>query len=80
LSEEIIAVVRTGRKIAAHFKYQSTKLINELQDTPAANVWQRNYFDRIIRSEKELQNIRDYIANNVLAWGIETEHSENIPL
>jgi REP element-mobilizing transposase RayT len=54
-------------------------LINEQPSSPAANVWQRNYFDRIIRSEKELQNILDYIANSVLAWAIETEHPENIP-
>jgi len=67
-------------KIAAYFKYQSTKLINELHGAPSAKVWQRNYYDRIIRNEKELQNIRDYIANNILAWAIETEHPENIPL
>jgi REP element-mobilizing transposase RayT len=66
--------------IAAFFKYQSTKLINESQGTPGAKVWQRNYYDRIIRDEKELQNIRDYIANNVLTWAFETEHPENIPL
>jgi REP element-mobilizing transposase RayT len=66
--------------IMAYFKYQSTKLINESQVTPGAKVWQRNYYDRIIRGEKELQNIRDYIANNVLTWAFETEHPENIPL
>ena len=66
-------------KIVAYFKYQSTKLINELQGTPAAKVWQRNYFDRIICGEKELQNIRDYIANNVLTWAIKTEQPESIP-
>jgi REP element-mobilizing transposase RayT len=66
--------------MTAYFKYQSTKLINESQGTPGAKVWQRNYFDRIIRGEKELQNIRDYISNNVLAWAFETEHPENIPL
>jgi putative transposase len=43
--------------IAAYFKYQSTKLINESQETPGAKVWQRNYYDRIIRDENELQNI-----------------------
>jgi REP element-mobilizing transposase RayT len=66
--------------MTAYFKYQSTKLTNESQVTPGAKVWQRNYFDRIIRGEKELQNIRDYISNNVLAWAFETEHPENIPL
>ena len=79
---EIISPLQkpTLGKIVAYFKYQSTKLINELQGTPAAKVWQRNYFDRVIRDEKELQNICDYIANNVLAWAIKTEQPENIPL
>jgi putative transposase len=66
--------------IAAYFKYRSTKLINESQGTPDAKVWQRNYYDRIIRDEKELQNIRDYIINNVLARTFETDRPENIPL
>jgi putative transposase len=64
----------------AYFKYQSTKLINGLQNTPATKVWQRNYYDRIIRSEKELQNIRDYIANNVLTWAFDKENPEDAPL
>jgi putative transposase len=66
--------------IVAYFKYQSTKLLNESQGTPDAKVWQRNYYDRIIRDEKELQNMRDYIVNNVLTWAFETEHPENITL
>jgi putative transposase len=66
--------------IVAYFKYQSTKMINESQGTPGAKMWQRNYYDRIIRDEKELQNIRDYIVNNVLAWSFEKEYPQNIPL
>ena len=30
--------------------------------------WQRNYYDRIIRTEKELENIRGYIFYNPLKW------------
>jgi REP element-mobilizing transposase RayT len=66
--------------IIAYFKYQTTKLVNEMYGTPVRKCWQRNYYDRIIRNEKELQNIRDYITNNVLAWSFESEHPENIPL
>jgi putative transposase len=66
--------------IIAYFKYQSTKAINDLEGTPGIKIWQRNYYDRIIRGEKELQNIRDYIANHVLTSSFEMEHPENIPL
>lgn len=33
--------------------------------------WQRSFHDRIIRNEKELFNIRNYIKQNPLKWGIE---------
>ena len=42
--------------------------------------WQRNFYDRIIRSDKELNNIRDYIHNNVLQWAIMRDDPDNIPL
>ena len=31
-------------------------------------VWQRNFYERIIRSEKELNVLREYIVNNFLNW------------
>jgi putative transposase len=40
------------------FKSAVTKRINELRGTPGAAVWQRNYFERIVRDERELANIR----------------------
>ena len=37
-------------------------------------LWQRNYFEHIIRNDKELNNIRDYIVNNPLKWSIDEEN------
>lgn len=31
-------------------------------------LWQRNYFERIIRNQEELDRIRDYIKNNPSRW------------
>ena len=31
-------------------------------------VWQRNYYDRIIRNEQEYEKIYEYIENNPLKW------------
>jgi REP element-mobilizing transposase RayT len=42
--------------------------------------WQRNYFEHIIRNDNELNNIRDYIHNNVLQWAINRDDPDNIPL
>ncbi len=35
--------------------------------------WQPRYYDRIIRNEKELNNVRNYIFNNLLNWRKDSE-------
>jgi REP element-mobilizing transposase RayT len=50
------------------FKTVSTKHINKVQNTPDAKVWQRNYYDRIIRNIEELTRIREYILDNPMNW------------
>ncbi|AFH50606.1 Transposase [Ignavibacterium album JCM 16511] len=42
--------------------------------------WQRSYYDRIIRNEKELYYIRQYIEQNPLRWGLEKDNPENLEL
>ena len=37
-------------------------------------IWQRNYYEHIIRNERELDCIREYIVNNPLKWALDTEH------
>jgi hypothetical protein len=61
----------------AGFKSAVTKSINTLRDTPGRPVWQRNYFERIIRNENELLQIREYIQNNPLRWGLDEENPVN---
>jgi REP element-mobilizing transposase RayT len=67
-------------QIIAYFKYQSTKLINELHNTPGIKCWKRSYYDRIIRDEKGLITIRDYIANNIVTWASDRENPEEVPI
>ena len=50
--------------VVGYFKMNTAKRINEVRDTPGFPVWQRNYHDRIIRSDEEYQGIEWYIANN----------------
>jgi putative transposase len=40
--------------------------------------WQSRYYDRVIRSEKELQNIRSYIQNNPNKWDLDKNNPEGI--
>lgn len=56
-----------GRLIGA-YKTVSTKQINAIRATPGEVVWQRNYYERIIRGETELTKIRRYIADNPEKW------------
>ncbi len=37
-------------------------------------LWQRNYYEHIIRSEDELNKIRDYISNNPARWAEDEEN------
>ena len=60
-------------RIVAYFKYQTAKQINQNRNTPGTPVWQRNYYEHIIRDEKELQAIREYIRYNPLNWDEDEE-------
>lgn len=55
-------------KIIGRFKMNTSKLINIKRGTQGNPFWQRNYYDRIIRTEKELENVRNYIKNNPVNW------------
>ena len=39
-------------------------------------LWQRNYYEHIIRSEEELNHIRQYIAENPLNWRTDEENPD----
>ncbi|MCK4560224.1 MAG: transposase, partial [Calditrichia bacterium] len=50
--------------IIGAYKSSVSKEINKLCKIPGQTVWQRNYFERIIRTENELFAMRKYIINN----------------
>jgi putative transposase len=50
------------------FKSMTTRRINALQRTPGGIVWQRNYYEHVIRNQNEWENIRLYIQVNPLHW------------
>lgn len=55
-------------EIIRAFKTFSARRINKTRTITGVLVWQRNYYEHIIRNEKELSAIREYIVNNVIAW------------
>jgi REP element-mobilizing transposase RayT len=58
------------------FKSAVTKTINEIRNTLGMPVWQRNYYEHVIRNEKEMNSVREYIGNNPLQWA----DDENNPI
>jgi len=61
--------------IVGSFKSAVTKRINKLHNTPGTPVWQRNYFEHIIRSDKVLNAICRYILNNPARWELDRYYS-----
>ena len=61
----------------AGFKSAVTKRINEQRGMPGVPVWQRNYYEHIIRNDADLRRIREYIANNPLKWELDQLHPNN---
>ncbi len=60
------------------FKSAVTQRSNALHGTPGASVWQRNYYEHVIRDEASLQGMREYIANNPLQWALDRENPVHV--
>jgi REP element-mobilizing transposase RayT len=58
----------------AGFKSAVTKRINETHKTPGQELWQSNYYERVIRDEKELHQVRQYIVDNPAKWDTDEEN------
>jgi putative transposase len=65
---------RSLSSFVAGFKSATTRRINEIRNRPGGRVWQRNYYERVIRNEKELNRIREYIAGNPAHWPSDPEN------
>jgi putative transposase len=56
------------------FKSVVTRSINELRGSPGRPVWQRNFFEHVIRNEDSLNRIRQYILDNPTRWKFDREN------
>ncbi|MCF2146535.1 transposase [Desmonostoc muscorum LEGE 12446] len=61
----------------AGFKSATTKRINLVRNTPGIKIWQRNYYDHVIRNESSLEKIREYVQVNPMLWMKDQLHPEN---
>jgi len=70
VTDSIPTIVRT-------FKAAVTRRIG--REYNAAGIWQRNYYEHIIRDEKDLQNKTDYIEANPSLWDDDDNNPHNLP-
>ncbi len=63
-------------EIIRAFKTFSARRVNELRETLGVPIWQRNYYEHIIRDEESLNRIRHYIADNPTRWEFDPENPE----
>jgi REP element-mobilizing transposase RayT len=65
---------QTLGSIVRGFKATTTARIRRALGQPNAAVWQRSYYESIIRSERHLANVRRYIATNPPRWPDDPEY------
>ena len=65
-------------EIVRGFKTFSARRVNALRGTKGQSFWQRNYHERIVRNEREMKAIRQYIADNPRNWALDNEHPDAI--
>ena len=76
INQGVINHAPTIGGIVRSFKARCTYMINQIRNTHGIPVWQRNYYEHIIRDDRELQAIREYIRYNPLKWGEDKENPE----
>jgi putative transposase len=81
LHKEIASAPALGTIIGA-FKSRCVKdylkYIDENDLNESAKIWQRNYYEHVIRDRKELSTIRNYIKSNPANWAKDEENPLNL--
>jgi putative transposase len=60
--------------VVGYFKMNTAKRINELLGSQGVPVWQRNYYEHIIRDDEEQNRIHLYIEANIDNWAMDVEN------
>lgn len=58
----------TVGNIMGWYKYQVSKQINQLRNIAGEKVFQRSYYDHVIRNQQDYEEIMAYIENNPKRW------------
>jgi REP element-mobilizing transposase RayT len=72
--------IGTLATIVRSFKSAVTKQINEIRGITGISIWQRNYYEHIIRDEESLNELREYIMYNAMKWQYDCNNLDNIKI
>ena len=64
-------------QVLGYYKYQSAGRINALRKTVETSIWQRGYYEHVIRDDQALNRIREYIAGNPQRWYLDRENPQS---
>jgi len=65
-------------KIVGYVKMNTAKRINDMRNIPGAKLWQRNYYEHVIRDEDDLNRIRQYILDNPARWAKDENNPDHL--
>lgn len=68
----------TLSNIIGAFKTTAATRINKLRGTIGLPVWQKSFYDRIVRNEGELERIQKYIQYNPIKWSEDRDNSAGV--
>jgi REP element-mobilizing transposase RayT len=63
--------------IVQNLKSVTSRKTNTLRKTHGAKIWQRDFYDRIVRDGEELDRVRQYITLNPLNWSEDKDNPSN---
>jgi len=78
----IVTLIAAGEplsQIVSAFKSLSAFRINLKRGTRGVSVWQRGFYDHVVRDERDLARIREYIQNNPARWSLDEENPARFP-
>ena len=70
-----VSPTRSVGMLVRAFKARCTRAINQLWQTSSVPVWQRNYYEHIIRDEEAYLKIAEYVQTNPQRWEDDTYYS-----
>ena len=73
-SQPVIGSIPT---IIRTFKAAVTRKINLIPEAPVSAIWQRSYYEHVIRDDGEMNVVCEYIAANPLRW-LEDQKNPNV--